>query len=149
MRINNLLFHPFSDDFVAFLSNLAGFGWIWKFFKISVDGGREGGRVGGMTKKQAEQKGLVFHGCYERDKKLVQEKVRELKKQGYNAVLVTVPDSSSLCGEIGRGWSVYVESKYFEDLRAEEKRAIIFSLYCQAIWSRFNWRKMDIPNKKD
>lgn len=83
-----------------------------------------------MTKEQAQAKGLVFTGIYERNKETAQTKLEEIRAKGYKAYLVTVPDSpysrAAIIGKIiGKGWSVYAEIKYANDLHAADLKARI------------------------
>ena len=81
-----------------------------------------------MTKNQAEQKGLQFTGCYERNPDALKLRLEEIRKSGYKAYIVTVPDSKysrSAC--IGNGYSIYTESRYQKDNCARDARARIAS----------------------
>jgi predicted xylose isomerase-like sugar epimerase len=77
-----------------------------------------------MKKLEAIKAGYQFTGMYKRDKEEVQAEVRELKKQGYKAVVVTEPDSPLSRGPKGTGYSVFAEQKYLrvKELQDNEKR---------------------------
>ena len=78
-----------------------------------------------MTRNQAIAKGFQFTGYYERDEEKAKDHWAKIVSQGYKAVLVTIPDSPYSRGEIGRGWSVYAEKKYYLDAKAKEIQTLI------------------------
>ena len=78
-----------------------------------------------MTKEQATQKGLIFTGHYGRNKAEVQMECDKIQKQGYKVSIVTVPDSPLSRGYVGKGWSLYAEVKYGNDLKAADLKARI------------------------
>jgi hypothetical protein len=72
-----------------------------------------------MTKETALAKGLEFTGVYERNSGKVKKELEEIRKQGYKAYFVTVPDSPLSRGGVGVGYSVYAEPRYRADRNAE------------------------------
>ena len=70
-----------------------------------------------MNELQARQQGLSFIGRYERFKDRVADDLAALRKQGYKAYIVTVPDSPLSRGYCkgDKGYSIYAEERYFHD----------------------------------
>lgn len=68
-----------------------------------------------MREKQAEQKGYMFTGSYERDKEIIKERAKEYKQKGYKVIICDVPDSKYSRGPRSMGYSIYAEPKYFID----------------------------------
>jgi len=75
-----------------------------------------------MNKEQAAKRGYEFTGIYERDKSGVQVRLNKIRKDGYKAALVTVPDDPLSRGCIGRGYSIYAEARYRLDDLAKTHR---------------------------
>jgi hypothetical protein len=75
-----------------------------------------------MNEQQARQSGYSFTGVYTRDRGEVGIRRDALTKEGYKAVIVTVPDSPLSRGPKGTGWSVYAERKYFVDKEKTDLR---------------------------
>lgn len=73
-----------------------------------------------MNKKQAEEKGYRYTGIYARDREEIKKRAEIIRKEGYKAITVTVPDSKYSRGGVGVGYSVYVEEKYVINERKKE-----------------------------
>jgi len=81
-----------------------------------------------MNETTARAKGLVFTGMYTRyDVNRFQGYVDAIRKLGYKAYLVTVPDSPLSRGYVkgSRGYAVYSEQRYMNDKQAEKMRSEI------------------------
>lgn len=65
-----------------------------------------------MNEKRAQQEGLSFTGIYVRsyESDKAKERAKEIRKQGYKAVMV----------QVDGGVSVYAEEKYFIDKQMRE-----------------------------
>jgi hypothetical protein len=68
-----------------------------------------------MNERQARANGMEFTGSYERNRADLAFTVKDLKKRGYKASIVTVPDSPLSRGTIGTGYAIYAEHQYFVD----------------------------------
>ena len=81
-----------------------------------------------MTKRESQllKDGYSFTGIYERSKKIVKERAIQKRKDGYFAVVVTIPDSKYSRGYVGVGYSVYAKptEKKIAEMEAEEKAKI-------------------------
>jgi prefoldin subunit 5 len=65
-----------------------------------------------MNEQQAREKGYEYTGYYERFKDKLTDKLEAIRKAGFKAVIVTVPDSPYSRGIVGVGYAIYVEHRY-------------------------------------
>ena len=60
-----------------------------------------------MNEKQAKEKCLIFTGFYSTHKDRIVKKVDEIKKLGFKAYVIIVPNK-----QYARGYSAYAEQNY-------------------------------------
>jgi len=72
-----------------------------------------------MKKEQAMQNGYQFSGVYSWDKDEVKARIKEERKKGNKAILVTVPPNKLSRGHHGTGYSMYI-IKSDENVKAEK-----------------------------
>lgn len=72
-----------------------------------------------MNQETALKKGYERTGIYARSADKVRPLLEEIRKQGYKALLVTVPDSPYSRGHVGTGYGVVVERRYNLDQAAK------------------------------
>lgn len=68
-----------------------------------------------MKEQTALNKGYIRTGMYARSQEKVQERLKEIKAQGYKAVIVTIPDSKYSRGIISEGYCIFCEERYMLD----------------------------------
>ncbi len=73
-----------------------------------------------MNEKQASIKGYAFTGSYGHDKEIILEKAKEIRKNGFRAVVVNTPPNPLSRGSYGMGYSVYADRRYFKNERLLE-----------------------------
>lgn len=81
-----------------------------------------------MNKREAESRGYVFTGWYSHNKEEISDRVKELRKEGNKAVIVTIPRNPLSRSWHGTGWSAYwIESeknKVIREAAAKERTKI-------------------------
>ena len=72
-----------------------------------------------MNEEQARREGLGFTGHYSHNKDEQKAHAKEIRDQGFRAIVVNVPTSKLSRGYRGMGYSVYAEQKYFDSRRKD------------------------------
>ena len=105
-----------------------------------------------MNGQQAIASGYHFTGAYERsyNKEKLQEQIKEIRKSGYKAIIVTIPDSPLSRGSIGKGYSIYAEKKYFTDRERKELEAQLKQIPNRKVsaWDGYQESLQKIDNEK-
>jgi hypothetical protein len=106
-----------------------------------------------MTKEQALQSGLKFTGEYERSAEPIKASVEKMRKQGYKAYCVRVPDDKLSRGYYpgACGYSVYVEKSFFLNEQIKEALETIEYLpkMYLSIIARHEEELLEFCSKKD
>jgi hypothetical protein len=106
-----------------------------------------------MNEQTARNKGLQYTGIYERNTESLKPRLEEIRKAGYKAYIVTVPDSPySRSSCIGTGYSVYTEPRYQADNAAKtsQQRILFHASRLTSIRARFESemaKEMEEENK--
>jgi len=77
-----------------------------------------------MNEQKARAEGLSFTGCYKRDKEVVKEEAKRIRKLGFKARIVTEYANPLSRGQNAgiTGWSVYACKRYFANQNLEENK---------------------------
>jgi hypothetical protein len=92
-----------------------------------------------MNEKQASERGYGNTHSYDRNYDKIEEKRDELRKKGYKAVIVKIPDNPLSRGPIGCGWSVYVERRYLVEKEIEDLRMRLEGIENRKEYARKNY----------
>ena len=77
-----------------------------------------------MTKRERQlmEDGYSFTGIYERNKGAAKNRALQKQRDGYYAVVVTIPDSPLSRGTVGKGYSVYAKPTAKKEAMLEAKK---------------------------
>jgi len=88
-----------------------------------------------MNEETALRRGYDTTGHFTWDRDELKPKLAEYHKQGYKALIVSIPPNPLSRGHHGTGYGIVVESRYYVDQRVKASKATIdsFSARSQAI----------------
>jgi hypothetical protein len=101
-----------------------------------------------MNEKKAIEEGYNFTGSYSHDKEEMKSKAKEIRNEGFAAVVVT---SLLSRGSHGMGYSVFAERKYFYNRNLIENKKTLERIpeRIQAAKELFDRTMKEIDNDKE